>query len=124
YVGLNPVYLVDVANLINDEIDNLKKNLISEHELSKSKEQLKGNFILGMEGTFNRMFEIGKSMSLFNRIETPLEVLNKIDSVKMDDIERVINKIFNKESLNIAYVGKLEKASTEEEKLKNIFNMR
>jgi predicted Zn-dependent peptidase len=102
----------------------LKKNLITEHELSKSKEQLKGNYILGMEGTFNRMFEIGKSMSLLNRIETPVEVLNKIDKVNMQDIERVIGKVFNEEKLNISYVGKLSNPSATEERLRNIFKMK
>lgn len=124
YAGLNPIYLEEVAELINEEIENLKRNLISKHELTKSKEQLKGSYMLGMEGTFNRMFEIGKSMSLFNRIETPLEILNKIDKVEIEDIERIINKIFNKDRLNIAYVGKIANPSAEEERLKNIFNMR
>lgn len=124
YAGLNPDCLVEVAELINEEIDNLKKNLITEHELSKSKEQLKGNYILGMEGTFNRMFEIGKSMSLLNRIETPVEVLNKIDKVNMQDIERVIGKVFNEEKLNISYVGKLSNPSATEERLRNIFKMK
>ena len=124
YAGLNPECLMEVSELINLEIDNFKKNLITDNELFKSKEQLKGNYILGMEGTFNRMFEIGKSMSLLNRIETPLEVLNKIDNVKMDDIERVIRKVFNKENLNISYVGKIKNPLALEERLRNIFEMR
>lgn len=124
YAGLNPEYIVDVAELINIEIDYMKKNLITKNELNKSKEQLKGNYILGMEGTFNRMFEIGKSMSLLNRIETPQEVLSEIDKVSMDDIERVANNIFKKEKLYIAYVGEIDKPKDTEDKLKKIFNMR
>lgn len=124
YAGLNPEYFLDVMELINIEIDYMKKNLITKSELIKSKEQLKGSYILGMEGTFNRMFEIGKSMSLLNKIETPQEVLSEIDKVNMDDIERVANNIFKKEKLNIAYVGEVEKVSQTEDKLKQIFNMR
>ena len=124
YAGLNPEYIFDVAELINIEIDYMKKNLITKNELNKSKEQLKGSYILGMEGTFNRMFEIGKSMSLLNRIETPQEVLSEIDKVTMDDIERVANNIFKKEKLNIAYVGEVDKPKDTEDKLIQIFNMR
>ena len=124
YAGLNSECLIDVLELVNKEIDYMKKNLISHTELIKSKEQLKGNFILSMEGTFSRMFEIGKSMSLINRIETPQEILDKIDQVSMDDIARVANIILNKEKLNFAYVGELNNKLKTEDKVKQIFGMR
>ncbi len=124
YAGLNAEYLVQVMKLINEEMDYMKKNLITKDELRKSKEQLKGSFILGMEGTFNRMFEIGKSMSLLGRIESPKEVIDKIDAVTMDDIYRVVNNTFNKSKLNIAYVGQLSNERKTIDELKNIFGMR
>ena len=124
YAGLNSDGLIKVMKLIDEEIDIMKKNLITKEELRKSKEQLKGNFILGMEGTFSRMFEMGKSMSLLNRIETPQETLEKIDSVTMDDIERVIYLILNKDKLNIAYVGDLKDSTKKEIEIKQIFKMR
>lgn len=124
YAGLNSDGLVNVMKLINEEIDIMKKHLITKDELRKSKEQLKGNFILGMEGTFSRMLEMGKSMSLFNRIETPQETLEKIDRVTIDDIERVINIVLNKDKLNISYVGDLNDSNKKENEIKQIFGMR
>lgn len=124
YAGLNQEYLFDVLKLVNDEIDSIKKNIITEKELVKSKEQLKGNYILGMEGTFNRMFENARSISLLGRIETPQEVLGKIDNVTMEDIERVVNIVFNKDTLNFAYVGNIKNVESTEEKIKKIFKIR
>ncbi len=124
YAGLNPDCILDVMELINKEIKEMKKNLITKDELRKSKEQLKGNFILGMEGTFSRMFENAKSILQYNRIETPKEILEKIDRVNLEDIERVSKIIFNKDTLNIAYVGDLENEWEIKEKLINIFDMR
>ncbi len=124
YAGLNPEYITQVMELVNVEMDYIKKNLISKEELRKSKEQLKGNYILGMEGTFNRMFEIGKSIALLGRIESPKEVIDKIDAVTMDDIQRVVNNIFDKSKLNIAYVGELKDEKKTNDELKNIFEMR
>lgn len=124
YAGLNEEYLIEVMELVNVEMDYMKKNLITSEELRKSKEQLKGGYILGMEGTFNRMFEIAKSMSLLNRIESPKEILERIDNVTMDDIERIVNIVFDKNKLNIAYVGELNNVNQTEEKIKNIFGMR
>lgn len=85
-----------------------------------SKEQLKGNYILGTEGTFSRMFENGKSLSILGKIESPREIIRKIDNVQMEDIERVINNIFNKEKVNIAYVGNINSSKNIENKLTQI----
>lgn len=124
YAGLNSEFLTEVMELVKIEMDYIKKNLITKDELRKSKDQLKGSYILGMEGTFNRMFEIGKSMSLLGRIESPKEVLDKIDEVTMEDIDRVVNQVFDPSKLNIAYVGELEDDEKTKDELKEIFEMR
>lgn len=120
YAGLNPAHLIKVIKHIEEDIKYMKSNLISQNELNKSKEQLKGNYILGMEGTFDRMYEIGKSLSLLNRVQSPEEILRRIDKVNMDDIESLVNFIFNKEKINIAYVGELKNHTIIENEMKNI----
>lgn len=120
FVGLHPSQLLKTVNYIGKEIDNTRRKLVSKDELDKSKEQLKGSYVLGMEGTFSRMYEIGKSLSIFNRVQSPDEILNKIDKVNIHDIEKVINIVFNKEKINIAYVGDMENKDIIEEKIKNI----
>lgn len=109
YVGLNPLYIEEVIKLIKEEIDNIKINGISETQLQKSKEQLKGNYILGLESTSNRMFGMGKSELLINKINEPREVLQKIDLINMEDISRIIDKTFNDGIISAAAVGKLDK---------------
>lgn len=120
YAGLHPSQLIKTIEHIGKEIDNLREKLISKYELDKSKEQLKGNYVLGMEGTFSRMYEIGKSLSIFNEVHSPDKVLNKIDKVSLSDIEEVVRLVFNKEKINIAYVGDIENKENLEEKIKNI----
>ena len=66
------------------------------------------------------MIEIGKSISQLNRIETPEEIIERIDSVKMDDIERVVNYIFSNDSFNVSYVGELDKQDKTEDEIKEI----
>ena len=120
YAGLHPSQLLKAINCIDKEIEDIKKNLISKDELNKSKEQLKGSYVLGMEGTFSRMYEIGKSVSIFNRIQSQDEILNKIDNVNMDSIENVANIIFNNKKVNIAYVGNMKNKDKTEDEIKNI----
>lgn len=120
YAGLDTAQLLKTLDYIVLEIDNIKKNLITKDELSKSKEQLKGSYVLGMEGTFSRMFEIGKSLSIFNKIESPDEILKKIDKVSMDDIDELVRIVFNKEKINVSYVGAINNKNITEDKIKNL----
>lgn len=120
YAGLKSTQLIPVVQIIENEINNLKHNLITNNELQMSKEQLKGNYILGTEGTFSRMFENGKSLSALGKIISPTEVIQKIDIVTMEDIDRVVKHIFNKEHLNIAYVGNIMNPIDVEKQLSKI----
>lgn len=120
YTGLHPSQLLKTVKHIGKEVDDIRKNLISKNELDKSKEQLKSSYVLGMEGTFSRMYEIGKSLLIFNRIQSPDEILNKIDNVNLSDIEEIIKIVFNKETINIAYVGDVKNQNIIEEQIKNI----
>ena len=51
------------------------------------------------------MIEIGKAELLTDEILSPEDILNKIDKVSMDDIEKITYKIFDINKFNIAYVG-------------------
>lgn len=108
YVGLNPNQLENVSNIIIKEIEGIKeKKNITREEIYKSKEQLKGNYILGLESTSSRMSAMGKNQLLLNKVYTQREILQKIDSVKCEDIIYMADLVFNKEKINIAYVGKI-----------------
>lgn len=123
YAGLNVKHFDRVAELINKEIEKIWNNSITKYELNKSKEQLKGNYILGTESTSSRMFENAKSMILQDMIETPKDILRKIDNIKMDDIYRTNSILFNKENLNIAYVGPIENNLDFNKQMFNIFDL-
>ncbi|MCQ4921743.1 insulinase family protein [Tissierella carlieri] len=120
YAGLHPSQLLKTVKHIENEMNDIRNNIISKDELDKSKEQLKGSYVLGMEGTFSRMYEIGKSLSIFNMVQSPDEVLNKIDKVSVSNIKEIISIIFNREKINIAYVGDIENQNIIEDKIKNI----
>jgi len=108
YVAVNPAHMIEVLRLIHKEIKDLLKTGFTKDELEKSKEQLKGSYILGLESTSSRMVAIGKSELLTNHIEKPKEVLQKIDQVTMEDIDKTIHKIFDLQKASIAAVGKID----------------
>ncbi len=109
YGGMNPEHLDTVMDLVVKEIKELKKNGLSKDELEKSKEQLKGNYILGLESTSSRMNSIGKSELMLKRIFSPDEILKKIDSISMDSAVEMIDRIFDLNKVGFSAVGNLKK---------------
>ncbi|NLD51043.1 MAG: insulinase family protein [Clostridiaceae bacterium] len=109
YAGMNPEHLEKVMELTDIEIKKLVKSGISEDELVKSREQLKGSYILGLESTSSRMNSIGKSEIILGRIQSPEEVLKKIDDVSLEKVHELIETIFKYDKMCFSAVGNIKK---------------
>lgn len=108
YAGMNPQHIEKVINLMEKEITRLKKTGIKKEDIIKSKEQLKGNYILGLESTSSRMNTIGKSELMLGSIYSQEEVLKKIESVDMDTVHEIIQKVFDFGTMSFAGVGNIK----------------
>lgn len=106
YAGLNPKYIKEAIDVILNEVNKFSKENITNEKLQKSKEQLKGNYILGLESTSSRMFSNGKSVLFLNKINTPSDVIKKIDKIDMESVERVKELTFRKGIQSSAFVGR------------------
>ena len=99
-------YLKEVYDLIIEEIKNIRKNYVTEEELRESKEQLKGNYILSLESINSKMLSHGESMLLNNKVKSEEEIIEHINSIDMEQVKAIINKVFNIENLAVCIVGK------------------
>lgn len=93
YAGVSHDKVADTVGAIKEELSLLQGKGVTEEELSISKEQLKGSYIFGLESVSGRMASIGKSTLLIDRVFTPEEVLQKIDSINMDDMNQIAAQI-------------------------------
>jgi len=116
YAGLNPMQAEIAINEIKEEVSKFAKLGIGSEKLFKAKEQLKGSYILGLESTSSRMFSNGRSVMFMNKINTPKDVLRKINEIDMLRVNAVMEKTFKHGIINSAYVGK------EKEMLNKVFN--
>jgi predicted Zn-dependent peptidase len=107
YAGMNPEHQDTFLKLVMEEINILIKYGITEDELAKSKEQLKGSYILGLESTSSRMNSLGKSELMLGIINSPEEVLSKIDAVNNDKVNEIIKRVFQVEKVSLAAVGNI-----------------
>ncbi len=108
YVALNKSQLQKTISIIYEEINNLKNNKITKEQIEKTKEQLKSNYIMGLESTSNRMSSIGRSKILIDKIKTPDEIIQEVDLIKKEDIDYLIDKVFNMDKMSISLVGKVD----------------
>ncbi|HEY8888824.1 MAG TPA: pitrilysin family protein [Clostridium sp.] len=115
YAGLNPMHAEAAINAIKEEVNQFAKLGIDNERLYKAKEQLKGSYILGLESTSSRMFSNGRSVMFMNKINTPKDVLKKINDIDMTRVNSVMEKTFKNGIINSAFVGK------EKEMLEKVF---
>jgi len=105
YTGLNSDYTEDTINLIKQVVKDFSKEGINKEKLIKSKEQLKGSYILGLESTSTRMFNNGKSVLFLNRINDPEIIMKKVDNITQDKLKEIMDRTFGAGIKNSAFVG-------------------
>lgn len=108
YAGTAPKQTAEVYKLIMEQLEDLSVKGMSEAELVRGKEQLKGNLILSLESTSSRMNRLGKNELMLGRHYSLDELLERIDQVTMADIEEMLGRMM-KQSCAIALVGSEEK---------------
>jgi predicted Zn-dependent peptidase len=78
---------------------------IPEQELHKAKEMIKGRLLLRTEDTRSMAGWVGSQELLRGEIKTVDDIVEIIDAVKADDLQRVANDIFTVDKVNLAVVG-------------------
>jgi predicted Zn-dependent peptidase len=120
-VGIDNKNLEKTIKLILEEYKDLKENKISEKELQKAKEYLKGITSLSLDASDYQASFYATQELLENKILTPDEKFAKIDEISINDIKNIAEDIFVSEKLNLAVIGPIEE--TQKENLKNILKL-
>ena len=95
----------EAIKTIMDEHNKIKKCDIKKEELLKVKEMIKGRLMLSMEDSMNIASFFGTKKILQNKIETPEEIIKKIEAVTVNEIAELAKDIFTPERLNLAMIG-------------------
>ena len=109
YAGTRPANLDQVIELVLANIDQLKNGGITAAELTKTKEQLKGNLLLGLESSSSRMSRLGKMEITMGKYTTLDEIVAKIENVTLADLHSMIDDIFALDRLSFTALGPLKK---------------
>ncbi|MEE9555216.1 MAG: pitrilysin family protein [candidate division Zixibacteria bacterium] len=105
YLGTEKTNAGRALGAIRHEIDRITENRLTDLELASAKEQLKGNLMLGLENTSNRMNRLAKHELLANRHITLDETVAGIDAVTADDVLKVAREVFLSNQFSAVTLG-------------------
>ena len=107
YAGTGENQAVEVVRLMREELEKLRNEGVTREEFERCKAQLKGSYVLGLEGSGSRMNTIGKVALLQNREYREEDTINSIECVTMEDIRRVIPIVLDESQLCASFVGRV-----------------
>ncbi len=103
----------EAVKTILEEHKKITTGEISSKELKKAKEMIRGRLMLSMEDSMNIATYYGTKELLQNKIESPEEVLKKIDKVSASEVSELAKQVFIKKNLNFAIIGPFSKGDFE-----------
>ena len=95
YIGTDNQTISRSVDLIYKELQKLKSKPVGTSELRRTKAQMKGNMMLGLENMSNRMMRLGSGELYLGDYLSLEEVLRNIEAVTSDQIQRVATTLFN-----------------------------
>ncbi|MCW2633796.1 MAG: putative zinc protease [Blastococcus sp.] len=104
YAGCSKKRVPEVLRLIRAEFERVAADGITAAEVARTRGQLKGGLVLGLEDTGSRMSRLGKSELSYGEYLPVREVLARIESVDEDQVGAVAAELLSQETC-LAVVG-------------------
>ena len=103
--GIDHKNLEKSVELILEEYKDLRDKKITEKELQKAKDYLRGAMSLSLDSSDSQASYYGMQELLEKNMLTPEEKFAKMEEVTVDDIKKVAEDIFQSDKLNFAVIG-------------------
>jgi predicted Zn-dependent peptidase len=107
YAGTSRDHLDEVIAIIVREMKRLKNELLLHDELHDAKEQLKGNILLSLESSDNRMTRLARNEIYFGRPQPVREIVKGIDLVTSQGILELASELIDDRYLTLVLMGRV-----------------
>jgi len=108
YAGTSASKAAEVVDLILLEFRKLKESPLEDEELSRAKDQLKGNILMGLESSNSRMANLARQEMYFHRFITVDEIIARIDAVTAAEVQAMAQRLFNPGGIAVTLLGRLD----------------
>jgi predicted Zn-dependent peptidase len=107
YAGTSRESAGKVVKAIVNEFHQLKSTAISEEELKRAKDQLKGSLMLSLESSTARMSNLARQEMYYDHFIGMDEIINRIQAVTVEDLLKSANELFQPELIAVTVLGNL-----------------
>jgi len=118
YAGVAPEKADEALAAIMEQLDRIRRRLVTRAELDRAKEYTKGHLLLALETPSSNASWFGSQVVQGVPIMTPEEWIAALDAVTADDVRRVARKLFDGAAPQLALVGPFEDTARFEPLLK------
>ena len=105
YIGTRPDNVAEAIDVIGSELRRLQEDGVSDEELERARENVKGRTVLSMESTLTRMNRLGSSVLMGVPLMTVDELLAAFDAVTKEDVVALARQLYRPDRMSAAGVG-------------------
>ena len=117
FAGTSADKALEVVDLILAEFRGLKQDLLPPEELTRAKDQLKGNILLGLESSNARMANLARQEMYFHNFFSVDEVIARIDEVTAGQVQTMAQRLFDPERIAVTLLGRLDGVKLKRDRL-------
>ncbi len=117
YAGTSRESAGKVVQSVVSEFRKLKAEEVPAEELRRSKDQLKGSLMLSLESSTARMSNLARQEMYFDRFFSMDELIEKIESVTVEEVKQLANEFFQTEAIAVTVLGNLNGLKLKREQL-------
>lgn len=100
YFGTDQKYVDKTLKVVYRELKKLREVALTPKQLRQAKEQLKGHIALSLDNNAGLMQGLGKSLLLFNQIDTIQEMYASIDRLTTEELKHIAETYFRPELIS------------------------
>jgi predicted Zn-dependent peptidase len=108
YVGTREENVAEACEVIGVELARLRSEPVSDDELARAKENVKGRLVLSAESMAARMARISRATLFGLPIDSLDEMLARVDAVTVEDLTGLAGELYGAERLSAACIGRDE----------------
>jgi predicted Zn-dependent peptidase len=108
YVGTREDNVEEACAVIGAELERLRSEPVSDEELARAKENVKGRLVLSSESTAARMTRISRATLFDLPIDSLDEMIAKVDAVGVEELSDLASELYGTERLSTACIGRDE----------------
>jgi predicted Zn-dependent peptidase len=105
YAGTSVDWAEEVVELILKELKKLAAGEITDAELNRTRGQLVGSMMLGLESTDSWMSHIARNEVYFGKPISTDEICRRIRAVSRDDVIELAGALFRADGMTLTLLG-------------------